>query len=88
MTDKFPSLPNIQEETDPETMADGDALDNVSEFEDYSDVIKDFIKSMKVLVTFEANNDVQDDLVVPHFNAHQIVEEKQRNPARRFIGRI
>ena len=88
MADKFPSLPNIQEETDPETMADGDAFEGFCNFEDYTDVIRDFIKSMKVLVTFEAKNDVQDDLVVPHFNAHQIVEEKQRNPARRFIGRI
>eukprot|EP00112_Aurelia_sp_Birch-Aquarium-sp1_P016250 Seg3669.2 transcript_id=Seg3669.2/GoldUCD/mRNA.D3Y31 product="hypothetical protein" protein_id=Seg3669.2/GoldUCD/D3Y31 len=88
MADNFPSLPNIQEEADPETMADGNAPDNFSNFEDYSDVIKDFIKSMKVLVTFEAKNDVQDDIVVPHFNAHQIIEEQQRNPARRFVGRI
>ena len=57
-------------------------------FEDFSDVIKDLIKSMKVFVTFEVTSNVQEDLHIPHFNVQAMTNLRPSNPARRYIGRV
>ncbi len=64
-----------------------DAVEGFENFDDFSDVIKDFIKSVKYLITFDVKNEVERELLVPHFNISPVRREMQRNRIRRFIGR-
>ena len=59
-------------------------FEDLNGLEGLSGVIRDFIKTVKVLVTYDMVVDVQDDFLSPHPNIQHAVREKQN--IRRYIG--
>lgn len=71
-----------------EIMDDSVIMEELNRLEDFSDVIKDVIKTMKVLLKFETIYCVEDAILVPHLNIRPDVQEKQNDRLRRYIGHL
>ena len=63
-----------------------DLCQGFEKFEDVADMVRDLIKTVKVLITFEITNGVDKELLVPNYNILPIQNEILTFRSNRFIG--
>ena len=81
---RFPCLHMLLEQITHADIASEKILEDLDDFADFSDVIKDFIKTFKVLVTFNSVANAQEDFLGSNFGTQHIFQETQNR--RRYIG--
>ena len=79
-----PNLHKLLEQINQGAIENQRVLEDFNGLEDFSDVIRDFIKTIKVLVTYDTVVHVQEDFIGSHQNTQHAGQEKQR--IRRYIG--
>ena len=79
-----PYLHKVLEQINQDLIENQNVLEDFSGLEDLTDVIRDFIKTIKVLVTYDKVVHVQEDFIGSHQNTQHAGQEKQRN--KRYVG--
>jgi len=82
--ERLPCLHMLVDQITHADIASERILEDLDDFADFSDVIRDFIKTFKVLVTFNSVANPQEDFLGSNFGTQHIFQETRSR--RRYIG--